>query len=366
MKKIEYENLALLNKPFNEEYKIAFNAFLDRGYFILGHEVEAFEKEFANYTGAKYCIGVASGLDALTLSLQALDLPKGSEVIVAANTYIATILSIFENQLIPVLVEPDKDTYNINPALIEEKITKNTKAIIVVHLYGKTCEMDPIWEIAKKYNLKIIEDAAQAHGATYKGKSVGTLGDFGAFSFYPTKNLGALGDAGAITVQSEEMYLKIKALRNYGSHKKYYNDYLGRNSRLDEVQASFLRIKLRKLDEINSHKIDLAKIYFENLTDKVIKPNENPDIKNVFHIFPIRTAKRDQLRSFLIENNVVTEVHYPLPPYKQNCLKDYFKEDFPLSDEIHQTVLSLPISFIHSKEDVKVVCKLINQFMSSI
>lgn len=362
MKSVEYENLSKLNAPFFDEYESVFSKVARKGWYVLGEEVKAFEDEFTSFTDAQFCLGLANGLDALSLSLKAFEFEPGSEVIVPSNTYIATILSIVQNNLKPVLVEPEIKSYNIDPTKIEEAITSKTKAIMIVHLYGKSCEMDPILEICKKYNLKLIEDCAQAHGAKYKGKQVGTFGDFGAFSFYPTKNLGALGDAGAITCQSEELYTKMKALRNYGSHQKYYNQYVGINSRLDEVQAAFLRIKLRKLNDINNHKRMLAGIYQEKLTNKVIKPIFSSNFYDVFHIFNIRTEKRDDLKKFLEDYGVKTEIHYPVSPNRQVAMKAILDIDCPISEEIHRTTLSLPISYFHSVKDINYVCEVINDF----
>jgi dTDP-4-amino-4,6-dideoxygalactose transaminase len=359
---IQYENLSILNKPFAERYAKEFAAFLEKGHFVLGSKVEEFEKLFAQYCVSKYCVGVASGLDALILAFEALEFPVGSEVLVASNSYIASILSIIETDLVPVLVEPDIRTYNIDPKKLEEKITPKTKAILVVHLYGKPCDMDPIYEIAKKYDLKIIEDGAQAHGALYKGKKVGTLGDFCAFSFYPTKNLGALGDAGGITTESQEMALKLKALRNYGSHKKYYNDYIGKNTRLDEIQAAFLSVKLESLDEITKKKKKLAAIYNNELNDHVIKPLVDESTSDVYHIYAIRTKKRNELKEFLMQNAVMTEIHYPVAPHRQKCFQGRFGDDFKISEEIHETILSLPVSVIHAEDEIYRVCELVNKF----
>lgn len=362
---IEYENLANLNKPFFEEYKKSFAQTLESGWYILGKNVEKFEVEFADFCGAKYCVGVASGLDALTLSLAAFEFEKGDEIIVPSNTYIATILSILQNGLKPILVEPNITTYNIDPSKIEEKITKKTRAIMVVHLYGKCCEMSPILDLCTKYNLKLIEDVAQAHGAKYQGKLAGTFGQFGAFSFYPTKNLGALGDAGAIVTNDEKLAEKVKMLRNYGSKIKYHNELVGYNSRLDEIQAGFLSIKLKKLGEINSHKNELAKIYLKNLKDDFIKPVQHSDYFDVFHIFNIRHKKRDSLKQYLLDHNIKTEIHYPIAPHKQKAMAQggtFEKQSFPISEEIHATTLSLPISFYHTKEDVEKVCEVMNKF----
>lgn len=361
-KMIEYENLAKLNKPFFEEYKKKFLEILESGRYVLGENVKKFEEEFAEYLGCKYCIGVRSGLDALHLSLRALNLPKDSEIIVSSNTYIATILPIIEEKFKPILVEPDIKTYNINPNLIEEKITPKTKAIIITHLYGKPCDMDSILKICEKYNLKLIEDCAQAHGAEYKGKKVGIFGDFGCFSFYPTKNLGALGEAGAVTTNNSELAEKINFLRNYGSGKKYYFDYVGKNARLDEIQAGFLRIKLKHLDRINEHKRKLAKIYSEKLSDKFVKPLIQDGFYDVYHIYNIRNKKRDELKKYLEDNGIKTEIHYPISPHKQKAMKEFLTGNYPISDEIHHTTLSLPISFFHTEEDIKKVIDTLNNF----
>lgn len=360
---IEYENLALLNAPFFDEYKNAFEKVLKSGWYILGQHVKQFEQEFASYNKASHCIGVASGLDAITLSIAAFDFEPGSEIIVPSNTYIATILSVMQNKMKPVFVEPVLETYNIDPAQIEASITKKTKAIVVVHLYGKTCEMDPIIALCIKYDLKLIEDCAQSHGSTYKGKLSGTFGNFGAFSFYPTKNLGALGDAGAILCNDADLDKRIRRLRNYGSDVKYYNEVVGYNSRLDEMQAAFLLVKLKRLNEINEHKRKLAGIYLNNLKSDYIKPVVDKDFFDVYHIFNIRHPKRDALKAYLQENNIKTEVHYPVSPSKQKAMQGMLdKYDFPISEEIHRTTLSLPISFFHTEENVNRVVEVMNKF----
>ncbi|MDQ2862794.1 MAG: DegT/DnrJ/EryC1/StrS family aminotransferase [Bacteroidota bacterium] len=359
---IEYENLGKLNQPFFEEYKKIFDKTLASGWYILGNNVETFEQEFANYTGSKHCIGLASGLDALSLALRCFELPPDSEVIVPSNTYIATILSIVQNGLKPVMVEPDINTYNIDPAKIEEKITSKTCAIMVVHLYGKCCDMDAIIKIAQKYDLKIIEDCAQAHGAKYKNQIAGSFGDIGAHSFYPTKNLGALGDAGAATTDDPLIAKKLKALRNYGSAIKYVNDYVGYNSRLDEMQAGFLSIKLAALNKINDHKRKLANLYLENLKSEFIKPVVNEDYYDVYHIFNIRHYKRDQLKEYLLKHDIKTEIHYPVAPHKQKAMQGIIEGKYPISEEIHATTLSLPISYFHSEEDIFLVIEILNTF----
>src|ERR1700761_1263544 len=301
---IPYEDLKILNRPFEDQFKQKFNDFLEKGWYILGTEVALFEKEFGEYHDEKYVVGVANGLDALILSLKCCNFSKGSEVIVPSNTYIATILAILQCDLVPVLVEPDIHTYNIDPQKIDEAITAKTVAIMVVHLYGKCCEMTAIQAIAETRKLKIIEDCAQAHGATYKGQLAGTFGDFAAFSFYPTKNLGALGDSGAIICKSETDYQVIKQLRNYGSGEKYHNNLIGYNSRLDEIQASFLRVKLPYLNRINEHKNKLAAVYMGNLSNRFIKPVTDPDFYHVYHIFNIRHPERDKIKAYLLENNI--------------------------------------------------------------
>lgn len=359
---IEYENLNKSNSIFFEELKKSFDNTLDSGWFILGKKVDKFEREFSAYHNSKYCFGVASGLDALLLSLIAFDFEKGSEVIVPSNTYIATILSILHAGLKPVLVEPDILTYNIDPKKIEENITTKTTAIMIVHLYGKSCEMDKIVEICGKYKLRLIEDCAQSHGAKFKGQLTGTFGEFGAFSFYPTKNLGALGDAGAVITNDESLAIKIKRLRNYGSDVKYYNEVVGYNSRLDEVQAGFLSIKLRKLDEINTRKRKLVKIYLDELKDDFIKPLVDKNYFDVYHIFNVRHKKRDELKQYLLKNEIKTDIHYPVAPHKQNAMKNILEGSYPISEEIHNTTLSLPCSFGHTEEEIYQVVEVMNKF----
>lgn len=360
---IDYENLGKVNQPFFEEYRGAFNTVLNSGWYILGNAVKNFEQEYSQYCGTQYCAGVANGLDALILSTRAFDFEPGDEVIVPSNTYIATILAIVHNQLKPVLVEPDISTYNIDPAKIEEKITGKTKAIMVVHLYGKMCNMEAINAIAQKHQLKVIEDCAQAHGARYKNKNAGNWGDFGAHSFYPTKNLGAIADAGAVTCNDHVLLEKITMFRNYGSKVKYYNEVVGYNSRLDEVQAAFLSVKLKKLDQINEHKRSLARLYQQGLKNDFIKPAIHPDYYDVFHIYNIRHPKRDQLKEYLLKNDIKTEIHYPVAPNKQVAMKGILdKIPTPIAEEIHQTTLSLPVSFCHTKSDITHVIEVMNKF----
>ncbi|MCW7490378.1 DegT/DnrJ/EryC1/StrS family aminotransferase [Leptospira meyeri] len=369
---IEYENLKLLNAPFQEEIDDAILRVSRSGWFILGKELERFEEEFAAFNGNKYCIGVASGLDALSLSLRYYNFPEGMEVIVPSNTYIATVLSILQNGLKPVLVEPSIDTYNIDPAKIKEKINKKTCAVMVVHLYGRPCEMEPILDVCNAHNLVLIEDCAQAHGARYKGKKVGSFGHVNAFSFYPTKNLGAFGDAGAVVTDDPDIADKIRKLRNYGSSVKYYNEFVGMNSRLDEIQAAILSVKLKHLSKINQHKKELCQIYETGLSNRFIKPLPDDDkIDQVHHIYPIRSTNRDKLKSYLLENGIKTEIHYPVPPHKQLALINYQIKDWtiagnslPIAEEIHETELSLPISFIHTKAEIETVVSVLNRWQN--
>lgn len=369
IRNVEYENLKGLNAPFRTAYEASFGNLLDSGWFILGKQTEAFETAFAAYLGVPYFLGVASGLDALEMPLKIMDFPAGSEVIVPSNTYIATINAILNAGLKPVFVEPDLASYNIDPKGIAAKISSKTVAIMLVHLYGKACIMDQIMPLVEKHKLLLIEDCAQSHGAKFKGKMTGSFG-IGAFSFYPTKNLGALGDAGGIAVQDESTYLKLKAWRNYGSRVKYQNEYIGANSRLDEIQSGFLQVKLKHLDEINAHKNRLADLYLQLLPDTVIKPVRLADAGDVFHIFPIRHKRRDALRTFLAENGVKTEVHYPIAPIDQQSIRNFYakkgwelpENDSMLAREIAATELSLPISTIHEEADVRYVCELITAF----
>ena len=360
---IDYENLGKVNQPFFEEYRQAFDDVLNSGWYILGNSVKNFEKEYCDYCGSAHCVGVANGLDALILSLKAFGFAPGDEVIVPSNTYIATILSIVHNQLKPVLVEPDIATYNIDTGKIEEKITPKTRAIMVVHLYGKMCEMDSINAIAARHQLKVIEDCAQAHGAKYKNKKAGNWGDLGAHSFYPTKNLGAIADAGAVTCNEESLKEKIATLRNYGSKVKYYNEVVGYNSRLDEVQAAFLSVKLKRLDQINEHKRKLSCLYATGLKSDFIKPFVHPDYYDVFHIYNIRHPKRNELKEYLLKHDIKTEIHYPVAPNKQEAMKGILdKISTPLAEEIHQTTLSLPISYCHTEQDIARVIEVMNKF----
>lgn len=362
---VPYEDLKLVNKPFSAAFRQQFEQVLEKGWFILGQEVQRFEQEFAAYhkLAAGQCTGVANGLDALTLSLKALKFPPGSEIIVPSNTYIATILAVLHCGLKPVLVEPDIATYNINPSLIEAAITAKTAAVLVVHLYGKCCSMDAVKAVCEKHSLAILEDCAQSHGASFRGQVCGTFGKAAAFSFYPTKNLGCLGDGGAVLTHDETLGAMIRSLRNYGSAVKYYNEEVGYNSRLDELQAAFLRVKLQSLDDINEHKRKLAMLYLQNLKEDFIRPLLHEDYKDVFHIFTVRHARRDALREYLRQHEIGTEIHYPLPPHRQKALQGLFEgQHFPVSDEIHRTILSLPCSTAHTEQDVYRVIEVMNAF----
>jgi dTDP-4-amino-4,6-dideoxygalactose transaminase len=360
---IAYENLLELNKPFTESFKQQFDNFLNSGWYILGKSVSLFEQEFAAWNQSAHCIGVANGLDALTLALKAYNFEPGSEVIVPSNTYVATILAILNNNLTPVLVEPDIRTYNIDPQLIEEAITPRTRALMIVHLYGKSCAMDAIMAIKNRHNLVLIEDCAQSHGATFNGQKTGTHGEFGAFSFYPTKNLGALGDAGAVTTNNAELAGIMRQLRNYGSGQKYYNERIGTNSRLDELQAAFLSVKLKALDDINAHKRKLATLYLQNLKADYILPVIEQGYEDVYHIFNIRHPERDSLKAYLLENGIGTEIHYPVPPHRQKALQHVFKaKPFPIAEEIHRTTLSLPCSYWHTPQQIEQVIDKLNTF----
>jgi len=360
---IPFENLALSNKSFEEGFNKAFQSFIKDGRYILGSRLESFEKEFAAFLNMPYCIGVGNGLDALVLSLRALNLEPGSEVIVPSNTFIASILAILQVGLKPVLVEPRLETYNIHPDRIEEKIGPNTAAIMVVHLYGKCCEMDKILAIAHKHSLPLIEDSAQAHGARFRNELAGTWGILNCFSFYPTKNLGGLGDGGAIVTANEELNQNIRSLRNYGSSKKYYNDEIGVNSRLDDLQASFLSVKLPHLESMNAHRRNLASLYKKELKREFITPVFEDDYKDVFHIFNIRHPERDRLKAYLWEHKIGTEIHYPVSPHQQPALKSMFDPDeFPVSEEIHRTTLSLPCSICHSENQIQEIIEVLNRF----
>jgi dTDP-4-amino-4,6-dideoxygalactose transaminase len=360
---IKFLDLAKINSAFEKDFLKVTKRVIKSGWYILGDQLKSFEQSFADYCGTKYCLGVANGLDALVLILRALEIKNEDEVIVPAHTYIASVLAISAVGAKPVFVEPDIETFNINPELIEQKITKRTKAIMVVHLYGQVCEMNKIQKIAKKHNLKIIEDCAQAHGAMYKGKRVGNLGVAGGFSFYPGKNLGAIGDGGAITTNDETLYNKIKAKRNYGSHVKYENIYRGINSRLNELQSSFLSIKLNTLDEDNNNRRKVAKFYLENINNsKIVLPKVDNFAGHVFHLFVVKTKERDALKKYLFENGIETIIHYPIPPHKQNCYSELKHICLPITEEMSNEVLSIPISQVMNEDEVRKVVDVINSY----
>jgi len=347
----------------SEEIKEAVNRVLERGWFILGEELEKFEREFANYIGTNYAIGVNSGSDALYLALKALGIGNNDEVITVSHTFISTVDAIVRNSAKPVFVDIDSDTYTMDVTQIENKITERTKAIIVVHLYGHPANMDPIIQIAKKYNLFVIEDACQAHGAEYKGKKVGSIGDVGCFSFYPVKNLGAYGDGGIVTTNNEELAKKLRMLRNYGSPKKYYHEFVSVNSRLDEIQAAILRVKLRHLDEWNEKRRNIAGLYnewFKNLD--VVTPIEKEYAKHVYHLYVIRHKERDKFQQYLLKNGIQTQLHYPIPVHKQKAyLEAESKNILPVTKKICGEILSLPMHPWLSEEEVFTIRDIITR-----
>ncbi len=360
---IKFLDLEKVNNRFRSEMDERIKNVLNKGWYLQGEENAKFEENFAAFCGTKHCIGVANGLDALNLIIRAYGFKDGDEVIVPANTYIASLLAISQNGCVPVLVEPEMRTYNIDPSLVEANITPKTKAIMVVHLYGQAVEMEQIWRIAEKHGLKVIEDSAQAHGAFYKNKRAGNLGDASGFSFYPGKNLGCLGDGGAVTTNDDELASKIRALANYGSHQKYCHIYKGVNSRLDEIQAAVLDVKLKYLDEDNKKRQKIAKFYLENIkNEKIILREPYDEAANVWHIFPVRCDCRDELQKFLSENGVQTLIHYPTPPHKQNAYKELAELNLPITQRIAETILSLPISPVLSDEEVEKVVEVVNKF----
>ncbi len=354
-----------MEKEIDKELRSAFERVYNRSLYIGGVEVEQFERKFADYCGVEYCTGVGNGLDALMLALKALGIGKGDEVIVPSNTYIATALAVTYVGAKPVLVEPKIDTYNINPEMIEEVITEHTKVIMPVHLYGQACDMDPIMEIAKRYGLMIVEDCAQAHGATYKGRKVGTFGEASGFSFYPGKNLGALGDAGAVVTNNREVANKVKALGNYGSDYKYHHIYKGNNSRLDELQAAFLLAKLPLLDKMNDERRRIADIYLNKiLNPNVVLPVIDNNCKPVWHVFGVRCKKRDKLEKWMNNKGIGTNKHYPIPIHMQECYKELnlVKGDYPIAEEISSTELSIPMYYGMKDMEIEYIVNAINDF----
>jgi dTDP-4-amino-4,6-dideoxygalactose transaminase len=367
MMKIPFLDLKQINAPYQKNLKEIAEKVIDSGWYILGQEVIEFEKRFADYCHSKYALGVANGLDALTLIIRAYKemgiLKEGDEIIVPANTYIATILAITENRLVPVLVEPDIRTYNIDPAKIETAITSKTKAILAVHLYGQSADMLAIEKIARNYNLKVIEDGAQAHGARHHGKRVGSLGDAAGFSFYPGKNLGALGDGGAVTTDDPNLYETILALRNYGSHKKYHNRYRGCNSRLDEIQAAFLSVKLPHLDRVNARRREIAEYYLKEIDNaKITLPYIAPENQSVWHLFVIRVKEREALQRYLQKEGIVTMIHYPIAPHHQEAYASFNHLSFPITEQIHQEVVSIPLHEQLKEDEIAYICEKINRF----
>lgn len=363
---IKYQSFDVLHGEISNELKEKFSQILDKNYFIMGNEVDNFQNEFATYLGVKHVIGCGNGLDALHIILKALDIGSGDEVIVPSNTYIATALAVSYAGAKPVFVEPDINSFNINPLKIEEKITSKTKAIMVVHLYGRPADMEPILTISKKYNLKIIEDCAQAHNAKYKGKQVGTFGDAAGFSFYPGKNLGALGDAGAIATNNDELAQKAKMLTNYGSQIKYLHEYKGFNSRLDEIQAGLLSIKLNYLDKWNARRKEIANKYINEVRNKnIILPLANTEeFDGVWHIFAVRSKYRNELELFLKEKGISALKHYPIPMHLQGAYADlgYNKGDLPIAEEISDTELSIPLYYGMTDDEVSYVIDILNSF----
>lgn len=354
-----------LEKELDSQLRAAFDRVFERSWYIEGQEDAAFEKAFAQFCHTDYCVGVGNGLDALMLVLRALEIGPGDEVIVPSNTYIATALAVTYVGATPILVEPDIRTYNIDPANIEKHITAKTKAIMPVHLYGQPCDMDPIMAIAKKHGLYVIEDCAQAHGATYKGKIIGSFGDAAGFSFYPGKNLGALGDAGAVTTNSEAIAKKVRALGNYGSDYKYHHIYKGCNSRLDELQAAFLAAKLPLIEKVNENRRQTANKYLAGIRNDLVElPYVREDAVPVWHVFAVRSKERDRLAAFLQEKGLGINKHYPIAIHLQECYKDLGLKagDLPVAEEISATQLSLPMYYGITDEEIQYVIDCVNAF----
>jgi len=364
---IKFLDLQKITAKYSDEIHEAVNRVMDSGWYLQGKENEVFEANYSQYIGTKYTVGVANGLDALIWIFRAYIemgiMQKDDEIIVPANTYIASILAISENGLVPILVEPSIDTYQIDDTKIEDAITPKTKGILIVHLYGQCAYTDKIGKLCKKYDLKLVEDNAQAHGCKYKEKRTGSLGDAAGHSFYPGKNLGAFGDAGAITTNDKELANTVKALANYGSTKKYVFKYKGRNSRLDEIQAAVLDVKLKYLDKDNQLRKKVATYYIDHIINpQIITPKVSDWDTHVFHIFPIRCEKRDELQKYLKDDGVQTIIHYPIPPHKQECYKEWNHLSFPITEQIHNEELSLPISPVMTEDEIKRVIEILNNF----
>lgn len=370
---IKFLDLKRINESFEPDLSSAVKRVLESGWYLLGDEARAFEEEYSNFIGTRHCIGVANGLDALRVILKAYIeigyMTEGDEIIVPANTYIASILAITDNRLTPVLAEPSIETYNIDPLLLEDLITPRTRGIMIVHLYGQNSMTESISELAARYKLVIIEDNAQAQGCFFGEKRTGSLADAAGHSFYPGKNLGALGDAGAVTTDNEELAGIIRAIANYGSRVKYENIYKGLNSRIDELQAAILRVKLGRLDQDNRRRNAIAWFYLKNINNELITkpiisvPGSDPDkLSHVWHLFVIRTHHRDRLQQYLAENEIQTVIHYPIPPHRQGAYKEWGNPSLPVTEMIHEQVLSLPISPVMSDEEVARVVEIINGF----
>ncbi len=364
---IKFLDLKKINAQYQQELKEASNRVIDSGWYLLGQELSKFEENYANFCKTDYALGVANGLDALRLIFKAYIelgiMNEGDEIIVPANTYIASVLAISDNNLIPIFVEPNLQTYNLDSSIIEKYITSKTKGVLTVHLYGQISIDNRMLEICKKHNLKLIEDGAQSHGATFKDKVSGAIGDVGAHSFYPGKNLGALGDAGAVTTDDKDLYSTIKALRNYGSHKKYENLYQGLNSRLDEIQAAFLNVKLKYIEKDIAGRRAVADYYLKNINNSnIILPNLENQNSHVWHLFVIRTKKREELQEYLLKEGVQTLVHYPIPPHKQIAYKEFNNLSYVITESIHNEVISLPISAVLNIEDIEKIVTVINKW----
>ena len=373
---IKFLDLKKINERFRGAMEAATKRMLDSGWYLLGNEIEQFESAFAAYCGVKHCVGCANGLDALKLIIKAYGFGPGDEIVVPANTYIASILAISDNGCTPVLVEPKWETRLIDDDLIEQAITPRTKAIMIVHLYGRAMNMTKVWAIAKKYGLKVIEDSAQAHGAMFDGRRTGNLGDASGFSFYPGKNLGCLGDGGAVSTNDDVLAEKIRALRNYGSDVKYHFPYRGTNSRLDEIQAAWLSVKLPHLDADNARRAEIAARYcaeiknplivlpeFPTPNSKLPTPNAQlPTLSHVWHVFAVTCSQRDELQKYLSEHGIQTVIHYPIPPHKQPCYTEWNDRRYPITECIHREILSLPISPVMTDDEVDEVVRVVNGF----
>lgn len=364
---IKFLDLQKVTAKYADEIHEAVNRVVDSGWYLQGRENEKFEADYSRYIGTKHTVGCANGLDALVWIFRAYVemgvMKPGDEVIVPANTYIASILAITENGLKPVLVEPRLDTYQIDDSLVEAAVTPRTRAVLIVHLYGQCAYTDRIGEICRKHGLKLVEDNAQAHGCLFKGRKTGSLGDAAGHSFYPGKNLGAFGDAGAVTTDDDRLAAVVRAVANYGSTKKYVFKYCGRNSRLDEIQAAVLDVKLRHLDEDVALRKEVARYYIEHIVNPaVVTPKVEDWDAHVFHIFTVRCAERDRLQRYLTENGVQTIIHYPIPPHKQECYKEWNSLSFPVTERIHDEELSLPMSPVMTREEVEEVVRIINKF----